>query len=205
MGSVVRNIRDTPWKFDNLLTVWFSFPWVRAKFFASRIKWGHGWRFYGVPIVQKHRHSRMTIGDNLQLRSTASSNPLGANHPVILCTWQAGAMLEIGDNFGMTGGTICAAERITIGNRVTVGANTTIIDTDFHPLDPVERRLDPQAAHSAPILIEDDVFIGMSCLILKAVRIGKGSVVGAGSVVTCEVLPGTLVAGNPARVIGKLA
>jgi acetyltransferase-like isoleucine patch superfamily enzyme len=147
----------------------------------------------------------MVFGDRLQLRSTARANPLGANHAVILCTWQAGAVLEIGADFGMTGGSICAAQRITIGDRVAVGANTTILDTDFHPLDPGQRRSDPQAARTAAVVIEDDVFIGMNCLILKGVRIGQGSVVGAGSVVTRDVPAGAIVAGNPARVIGQVS
>jgi acetyltransferase-like isoleucine patch superfamily enzyme len=129
------------------------------------------------------------------------SNPLGPHHPVILCTWQSGALLEIGADFGMTGGSIVAAERITIGDRATVGANCTIIDTDFHPLEPTLRQRQPQAGRSAPIVIEDDVFIGMNCLILKGITIGHGSVIGAGSVVTRNVPPGVIVAGNPACVI----
>jgi len=147
----------------------------------------------------------MRFGEGLQLRSSVRSNPLGPNHPVILCVWQAGAILEIGHDFGMTGGSIVAAERITIGDWVTVGANTTIIDTDFHPLDPIQRRLHPQEAKTAPVVIENGVFIGMNCLILKGVTIGQGSVVGAGSVVTRDVPPGTIVAGNPARVIGGIS
>lgn len=143
----------------------------------------------------------MRFGPRLGLRSRVRSNPLGPNHPVILCTWQAGAVLTIGADFGMTGGSIVAAECITIGDRVTIGANTTIIDTDFHPLDPEQRRLHPQEARTAPVVIEDDVFIGMNCLILKGVTIGRGSVIGAGSVVTKSVPPGVIVAGNPERMI----
>jgi acetyltransferase-like isoleucine patch superfamily enzyme len=204
MRSDYTHIRKTPWKFYNLLVTWLSLPAVWVIFLASQIPWGIGWRFYGLPVIQKHRQSRMVFGDRLQLRSTVCSNPLGANHAVILCTWQAGAVLEIGDDFGMTGGSICAAQRITIGDRVTVGANSTILDTDFHPLDPDQRRRDPQAARTAPVVIEDDVFIGMNSLILKGVRLGRGSVVGAGSVVTRDVPAGAIVAGNPARVVGQL-
>lgn len=54
----------------------------------------------------------------------------------------------------------------------------------------------PSGAH-APIVIEDDVFVGMEALILKGVTVGEGAVVGAGSVVTQDVPPRTVVAGNP--------
>ncbi len=196
---------DTPWKLHNNLFRFILHPWMRISFFAKGISWGRGWRFYGLPIVQKHRKSRMKFGNGLQLRSTARSNPLGANHPVILCAWQAGAVLQIGDNFAMTGGSIIAAEKITIGDNVNVGANTTIMDTDFHPLDMQARRLDSQPAKTAPIVIQDGVFIGVNCLILKGVTIGHGSVIGAGSVVTKNVPPGVIVAGNPARVLGNVS
>jgi acetyltransferase-like isoleucine patch superfamily enzyme len=177
---------------------------VWALFLLNGIPWKRNWRFFGVPILQKHRGSQMRFGDGLQLRSTVRSNPLGANHPVVLCTWQAGAVLQIGENFAMTGGSIIAAERIVIGDNVNVGANTTIMDTDFHPLEVQSRRSDAEPAKTALVTIEDDVFIGMNCLILKGVTLGQGSVIGAGSVVTKDVPPNTVVAGNPVRFIGNV-
>jgi acetyltransferase-like isoleucine patch superfamily enzyme len=197
-------VLNTPWKVWNEIARWMIYPWARFVFALNRVPWGKGWRLHGMPIIQRHRQSRMRIGNGMGLRSAVRSNPLGPNRPVILCTWQAGAVLEIGENFAMTGGTICAAEHIQIGNNVIVGANTTIIDTDFHPLDPVERRLHPAHAKTAPVIIEDDVFIGMNCLILKGVTIGSSSVIGAGSVVTQDVSRNTIVAGNPARLISHL-
>ena len=102
----------------------------------------------------------------------------------------------------MTGGSLVAANRITIGNDVNIGANSTVIDTDFHPLDPIERREKPQSSETAPIVIDDDVFIGMNCIILKGVTIGQNSVIGAGSVVyKSHVPPDVIVAGNPAKII----
>jgi acetyltransferase-like isoleucine patch superfamily enzyme len=146
----------------------------------------------------------MRFGADLCLRSSVRSNPLGPNHPVILVTWQAGAVLEIGDNFGMTGGVICAAERIAIGDRVTIGANVTILDTDFHPLNSEQRNLTPAGGQVAPVTIGDDAFIGTNSLILKRVTIGQGSIVGAGSVVTKNVPPSVIVAGNPATIVREL-
>jgi acetyltransferase-like isoleucine patch superfamily enzyme len=192
---------QTPWKVWNEVLRWLAYPRIRLLFALNGIRWGEGWRLHGVPIIQKHRGSRMEFGSSLQLRSSARSNPLGANRPVILSTWQAGAVLEIGDHFAMTGGTVCACERITIGQDVTVGANTTIMDSDFHPPDPEQRRLHPHRASTAPVLIQDGVFIGVQCLILKGITLGQGCVVGAGSVVTQDVPAGVFVAGNPAQPI----
>jgi acetyltransferase-like isoleucine patch superfamily enzyme len=143
----------------------------------------------------------MSFGLGLQLRSSVRSNPLGPNHPVFLTTREEGASLEVGNNFGMTGGVLCTAERIKIGNQVIVGANTVITDTDFHPLDFEQRRYKSSKGRTASVVIGDHVFIGMNCLILKGVTIGQGSVIGAGSVVTAEVPPGVVMAGNPARFV----
>lgn len=194
-----------PWKLTNNLFRLLVHPWVRVLFLVNGIEWKRGWRFYGVPIIQKHRGSVMRFGAGLQLRSTARSNPLGANHPVVLCTWQSGALLQIGKNFAMTGGSIVAAKKIIIGNNVNVGANTVIMDTDFHPLEAEARRSDFGSSKTAPVVIEDNVFIGMNCLILKGVTLGEGSVIGAGSVVTKDVPPYTIVAGNPVRFIGNIS
>jgi acetyltransferase-like isoleucine patch superfamily enzyme len=201
---VVGQALDTPWKVRNELWRWLAYPGVRLLFAMNGIPWGRGWRFHGVPIIQKHRRSRMSFGPGLGLRSSVRSNPLAPTHPVVLTTWQEGAHLEIGADFAMTGGTICVAERIIIGNNVTVGANTTITDTDFHSLDLKQRRSESSGGRTAAIVIEDDVFIGMNCLILKGVRIGRGSVIGAGGVLTMDVPPHSIVAGNPATLVREL-
>jgi acetyltransferase-like isoleucine patch superfamily enzyme len=194
----------TPWKLINEISRLAAYPAARLLFLFYGIPWGKGWKLFGCPIIQKHKNSQIRFGKNLQLRSTVSANPLGANHAIILCTWQEGACLTIGDNFGMTGGTICAADSISIGDNVAVGANSTIVDTDFHPLEADNRRADSASANNAAVVIEDDVFIGMNCLILKGVQIGKGTVIGAGSVVTRSIPPGVIAAGNPARVIRSI-
>ena len=203
--SQLSEAMHTPWKASNQLASWLTYFPARLLFALHGIPWGRGWHFYGLPIIQKHRQSVMLFGSNLNLRSSVRSNPLGPNHPVILCTWNPDAVLTVGDNFAMTGGSICAAERILIGDNVTVGANCTIADTDFHPLRPEERTQHPQDGKSSPVLIDDEVFIGMNSLILKGVTIGCGSVVGAGSVVTRDVPPHVVVAGNPARVLKELS
>ncbi len=195
---------NTPWKIWNQVARWFTYPQVRLLMALNDIRWRPGWSFYGLPIVQKHRQSVMRFGPGFSLRSSVHSNPLSPNHPVILSTLRAGAILEIGENFGMTGGSICVAERVTIGNNVAIGANSVIVDTDFHPINPQMRLTHPQEGKTAPIVIEDNVFIGMNCLILKGVTIGENSVIGAGSVVSRSIPPHSIAAGNPAILIKKL-
>ncbi len=195
---------DTPWKIANVVMSWVDYPLVRIMFAYNRIAWGRGWSFFGVPIIQKHRQSRIEIGDFMQLRSSVHSNPLGPNHPVILYTGAKDAHLCIGNRFAMSGGSICCANSIVIGDDVSLGANSIVADTDFHPLAISERRVTTMGGKTAPVVIENDTFIGMNCLILKGVTIGCGSVIGAGSVVTRSIPPGVIAAGNPAKVLREL-
>ena len=85
-----------------------------------------------------------------------------------------------------------------------IGANTIITDTDFHPLELQNRLENPINGDSSPIMIQDHVFIGMQCIVLKGVTLGEGCVIGAGSIVTRDVEPYTIVAGNPIRTVGTV-
>ncbi len=161
--------------------------------------------WHGKPILELVRGSSINIGQGCMMISRSSHTALGVNHPVILRTLTAGAELRIGSQVRMSGTTVCAAERVTIGDRCVFGANATVADTDFHSTDPDIRSSpvnDAGHARHKPIEIGDDVFIGSASIILKGVRIGEGAVVGAGSVVTKDVPARVIVGGNPARPIG---
>jgi len=110
---------------------------------------------------------------------------------------------------------IWSAANITIGNRVLISHNVSIFDSLTHPLNPEMRHQQfraiiasgqPRAIDLAeePVTIEDDAWIGCMSVILKGVTIGRGAVIGAGSVVTGDVPPYTIAAGNPARIIREL-
>lgn len=200
--ETLRQASAMPWKAGNEVRRFLILPLAHLALRGVEI--GAGWRCYGLPIIQRHRSSQIRIGKRMNLRSFVRSNPLAPNHPVIISTRLPGAVMLIGDDFGMTGGSLVCDERITIGDRVWVGANTVITDTDFHPLDPQRRRVAPLDAKTGAISIADDVFIGMNALILKGVTIGAGAVVGAGSVVRRDVPTRAIVAGNPAQIIGEL-
>jgi len=98
---------------------------------------------------------------------------------------------------------IAVAREVSIGDNVLLAARASIMGHDGHPLDPVKRRSQPPDAldERASIVIEDDVWIGEGAIVLKGVRIGRGAVVAAGSIVTTHVPALTVVAGNPARPI----
>lgn len=192
---------DTPWKVKNEIMRFLLVPFLKILFWMNGIKWASGWKLNGMPIIQRHRLSTISIGNRMNLRSSAQSNPLSPNHPVVLSTRRKGAQIQIGEDFAMTGGTICADIRIEIGNHVTVGANSIIVDTDFHPISLESRLIEPNTGESCSVIIEDDVFIGANCTILKGVRLGKGCVIGAGSVVVQSIPCFTIAGGIPAKVI----
>jgi len=196
--------RATPWKAVTELRRLASWPWARLWFALNGVAWRRGWRIYGMPLIQRHRHSSITIGAGFELRSWFSSSPLGVRQRCVLATWGAEAVIQIGDDVGISGATVCAQTRVEIGDRVLIGAGCTVVDTDFHPLSPGRRWRTPSAGRSSPIVIGNDCFIGMHAIILKGSVIGRGSMVGAGSVVAGEIPAGAVVAGNPARIIATL-
>jgi acetyltransferase-like isoleucine patch superfamily enzyme len=124
------------------------------------------------------------------------------NHPVVLRTLTSEAKILIGERVGISGGSVCSAKEILIGNGCLIGADVLIADTDFHPLRSSERYDSQKAfAEAKPVQIMDNVFIGARVIVLKGVTIGDGSVIGAGSVVTQDIPAGCIAAGNPCRVI----
>lgn len=159
---------------------------------------------YGLPIVVLFPKTCIENGRHFTLISSAYFSETGVNHPVMLRTLAPDARIVIGDNVGISGGGIVAAKEVVLGNNVMIGGNSFITDTDFHALEPDARRFNRAGISVKPVRIEDNVFIGMDCLILKGVTIGENSVIGAGSVVTQSIPADSVAAGNPARVIKSL-
>ena len=114
-----------------------------------------------------------------------------------------GYNIEIGANFYANHNLVildCA--RVEIGNDVLIGPNVGIY-TAGHPVDPGLRQECLEFA--LPITIEDGVWIGGHVAVAPGVRIGRNSVIGAGSVVTRDIPPGVVAAGNPCRVLRPIA
>ena len=162
------------------------------------VRWHPTWRFNGLPLLRKRRGGAIKIGTHFVANSAFASNSLGVFQRCVISAG-AGACVNIGNHVGISGATIHAAERI----YVMIGSGVLITDTDAHPLLPEVRRCGGRGA-TKPIVIEDDVFIGARAIILKGVTLGRGSVVGAGAVVTKDVAAGSIVAGNPATIVGTI-
>ena len=131
--------------------------------------------------------------------------------------------ITIGDHSYIGGGMFISRSSIRIGNNVTIAWGGTVYDHDSHSVNYLDRRKDIDDeleciregrnfienkdwsnVKSKPIVIKDDAWIGMNVIILKGVTIGRGAIVGAGSVVTNDVPDWCIAAGNPARVVKQL-
>jgi len=123
----------------------------------------------------------------------------------------------VGDFTLLNGALVMAEERIEIGSHCLISWNVGIADSDFHPLAPAQRIIDAHALapfykdrpprpklRTMPVIISDNVWIGMNAIVLKGVTIGENSVVAAGAVVTKSVPPNVVVAGNPAVITKHL-
>lgn len=163
-------------------------------------------RFYPEAEIYNLQNDKkkIIIGRNSHIRGELLIYPYGQG-------------ITIGDNsFIGRNSIIRAASKITIGNNVLIAHNSTIIDTDSHEINHLQRAKGfiemTERGHSLyagdiisdPIVIEDYVWISYSVCILKGVTIGKGAIIGAGSIVTKNVPPFTFVAGNPAKIIKEL-
>ena len=161
------------------------------------VKMGKGYQFFGLPHFRRFPFSTIQIGENCTLRSDHTSNLIGVNHKCIISTHNQVAKIIIGDNCGFSGTSIGAATEIKIGNNVYVGANGIITDFDWHS----ERsNTQPQ-----PIVIHDNVWIGVNSTVLKGVTIGQNSIIGANSLVVKDIPANVIAGGIPCKVLRPLA
>lgn len=154
-------------------------------------------------------NGHIKIGDNFCFTSGDCINPISSNLRGCIYT-EKNATISIGNNVGMSSTRLWIRSQLKVGNNVKIGGNVLIIDTDSHPIDFRLRKEPDQldsvqsAIKSIPITIEDDVWIGANCTILKGVTIGSRSIIGAGSVVTKSIPADCIAAGNPAKVIKQI-
>jgi acetyltransferase-like isoleucine patch superfamily enzyme len=188
----IRGIRKVSLSVDNML---FNLLWRRK--LGVRIK------IFGWPIISVYSSANLHIGHNLVLISDAYFSEPGVAHPVMIRVLNTKAEILIGHDVGISGGGICAAEKVVIGDNVMFGANAFVTDTDFHPMDGI-RRYRQDNMKIAPVKIGNNVFLGMNVLVLKGVTIGDNSIIAAGSVVTTDMPANCIAGGIPARILRRL-
>lgn len=192
--------------------IWYI-RYNRFIFWLNDVKFGKNMMVCNKFYLQKLMGSQIVIGDNFKFTSGDGQNPLSrSQHGCIHAG--VGAKIVIGNNVGISSSSIRAGESITIGNNVKIGGDCIIMDTDAHSMDwrlrtskertADGRSIDNASAKTKPIVICDDVLLGMKSIILKGVTIGARSVIGSGSVVTKNVPEDEIWAGNPARFIRKV-
>ncbi len=197
---------------DNLLLKIFNLPVIiRTRFYPCfnrllfRLKgvtYGRNMTILGkVSVIGK---GSITIGEDFYMTSGDHVNPISSNQQGAFFTDNPEAKIHIGNKVGMSSTRMWVSKSLTIGNNVKIGACVLLIDTDSHPIDYKLRRTSNEGVESAPIVIEDDVWVGAHSIVLKGVTIGARSIIGAGSVVTKSIPADCIAAGNPCRVIRTL-
>lgn len=185
---------------------------MKILFAAQGIRYGKGLKTKGYSVCFQKRLSHITFGENVTIKSSFLSNLVGLYSRTIIVTRAPGAEIEIGDNVGISGATIYARKKITIGENTCIGGNCKILDNDFHPIEAETRNKllrdenggDSDLVPSREIKIGKNCFIGCNSIILKGTVLGDGCVVGAGAVVAGRFEDNCVIAGNPARVIKRL-
>lgn len=136
--------------------------------------------------------NKIIVGNNVSIGRFSSLN-----------TSDKGEII-IGDRTSLNDFTVVSAEkRIEIGKDVVAGQFLVVVDSD-HKFTGKSRGIMYQGLISKPVVIEDNAWIGAHVCILKGVKVGKGNVIGANSVVTKDVPPYSIVVGSPAKVIKKI-
>jgi acetyltransferase-like isoleucine patch superfamily enzyme len=152
--------------------------------------------FHDHVTIDALSRNGIVMGDNVTIREYCTLECTGVlRFP--------GEGLTIGDNTGIAQfGFIAARGPVKIGNNVQIGPRVTIY-AENHNFDDLDRPIRDQGVRRQGITIEDDCWLGSGCTILDGVTVGKGSVIAAGCVVTKNVLPYSVVAGIPGRLLRK--
>lgn len=186
----------------NKTVCWFSTYFLLL---VNKVKF-KSFSTYGIPYIHVAKNAKgLSIGNNFRMNNNHLNNPIGFFNR---CTFviHPDSEIKIGTNVGISQSAIVSHCSVVIGDNVDIGGGCTIYTSDFHSLDYKIRnsKEDQKNKKNAPVIIEDNVFIGARSLILKGVVIGKNSIIGAGSVVTKSIPSNQIWAGNPARFIRNL-
>ena len=195
-------------------------PLLRKTSAALRHKWWHLQlaELGDNPDIQPTAHfeyaSRIRIGNHCRI----------ARQAIVRANTDDARSVCLADRVSLLENTLISANRghVTIGDNSWLGPNSVIygnggvdigehvliashcvVNTVSHSFDRLDVPMNEQEINCDPVVIENDVWIGTGAVILQGVRIGYGSIIGAGAVVTCSIPPFSIALGVPARVTGS--
>lgn len=171
-----------------------------SAFFKSYFKLRYGKKIsWGKNVIVNHKFKfggkgKLIIGDEVNLWAHKEPNEF--------FTYSTEARIKIGSRTRVNGIGVQCRKSVVIGADCLIGS-AVIMDNDFHSIH-FEYRNDPQYIKSAEVIIGDRAWLAGQCAILKGVTIGEEAVVGFRAVVSQNVAPKTVMAGNPAMVVKKI-
>lgn len=169
------------------------FHWLRSHYFRYRVYMLHGILLPAGSEIM--RPDAVKIGKRF---SMGTSCRIYCHDP------ENGSAISIGDRVALNDSVMINADcggKITIGNDVLIAPNV-VLRASNHKYDSRDKPVNAQGHAAGHINVSDDVWIGANVVILLNVSIGRGAIIGAGSVVTRDVPPYSIAAGKPAKVIG---
>ena len=205
-------------KYDLLLIILSKFKQtIRGFFYKIELKKSTGILFVGKKCNLKHCN-KITLGKSVSIEDFVEINALSKKGvsigdnvtikkgTIIECTGvirELGEGITIGNNVGISQNCFIQVRgKVTIGNYVIFGPNVSLF-SENHNYSNSDKPIMEQGATRKGVVIEDDVWVGTRSVILDGVKIGKGSIIAAGSVVTTDVEPYSIYGGVPAKLIKK--
>lgn len=189
-----------------LLSLWLYFSRIISSIYARILL-----RLWGAQIGEHFRvkgklilrvFGKVNIGDNVSINS-GRLHVGGSDRKTAFRIGRCG-LLQIGNGAGITNSTINCMNSVSIGEGTFIGGGCELLDTDFHQIQPEDRRSGQGLIPSAPIFIGNNVFVGGMSIIRRGVTIGNGSIVGMGSLVTKNIPPHEIWAGVPAKFLKSI-
>ena len=148
----------------------------------------------------QNRGGKVEIGENSKLGCT-QRHYIAYNSPTRLRLWEKDAIIKIGERCHLNGVNISARKLIEIGDDAVFACVIQILDTDEHCVVSINRTKERDIP--SPVIIGNNVWIGLNALILKGTIIGDNCVVGAGAVVKGKFPANCVIAGNPAKIVKR--
>lgn len=179
-------------RFRNIVAVSLGKIWAVRLRFIEGATFPRTLRVIGRPRIRTVPGTYLTVGERTTLNSYARGYHAAMHSPVTLILDQLGARIRIGADTRINGALIHAQDSISIGSRVLIAAQTVIIDSNGHVMSPAHERTTRRDS-PRPVVIENDVWIGLGVVILPGAHIGHGSVIGANVVVGGTVPPNSIV------------